>query len=334
MHNTGNSIITIVLFSDFRSHGSCITISHPLFTEYRSDQAGTTRAPTNKIILSFHLYGLENSDKVVSVRVVFKHPASLPHFRATAYEMKDNGFLVKLDSQVSDDGWVDLQVQDIFELHKKDKKSSNVKIAEYRLPLEKEHRVVLELTEINSASASEDLIAVLHSLNPFIAVYSYDNEVYEHLSGSTSRRHYSGSSHVGRTISKRQVATVMSENTRTGDRFAEMRKDECQVHGVNTTVERLGWLSPAFEVILPYWVNFTFCYGRCNEPLAIGNHNKYTTHAKILNLLKPDLAAAGLAPCCVPGSKPEDIASVQIIFLNGNVTQTTTMPSVNSCICQ
>lgn len=313
-------------------------------TEYRSDEAGTTRAQTNKIILSFHLYGLEHSDKVVSVRVVFKHLTSLPHFRATAYELKDNGHLIKLDSQVSDDGWVDLEVSDIFEPHKMEK-SNNMKGASgsKKVPLDTEHFVVLELTDINSASASENLITLLHSLHPFIAVYTYDPEVYEHLSGggstvdnSNSRQH-TETFHAGRTISKRQIVVSQGDATlRSGSRqrYTDFARQDCQLHGVNTTVEELGWLSPNYEVIRPYSVNFTFCYGRCDRPLDLGNSQKYTTHARLLNLLKPDLAAAGLAPCCVPSSKPEDTTNVQIIFLNGNVTQTTTMPSVKSCICQ
>ena len=314
------------------------------FTEYRSDEAGTTRAQTNKIILSFHLYGLEHSDKVVSVRVVFKHITSLPHFRATAYELKDNGFLIKLDSQVSDDGWVDLEVQDIFEPHKKEKsnmKGSGSKSGNSKLPMDTEHMVVLELTDLDSESASENLITLLHSLNPFIAVYTYDPEVYEHLSGGGSaiaaNRRQTETTQVGRTISKRQVATRQGDTTlrsRSTQRYADLAQRNCQIHGVNTTVEELGWLSPNYEVIRPYTVNFTFCYGRCDRPLDLGTSHKYTTHARILNLLKPDLAAAGLAPCCVPSSKPEDTTSVQIIFLNGNVTQTTTMPKVKSCICQ
>ena len=317
--------------------------------EYRSNEAGTTRAQTNKIILSFHLYGLENSDKVVSVRVVFKHITSLPRFRATAYELKDNSNLIKLDSQVSDDGWVDLEVNDIFEPHKMEK-SNNMKGSSgsksgggsnTKVPLDTEHFVVLELTDINSGSASENLITLLHSLHPFIAVYTYDPEVYEHLSGggatASNSKHSTESTHVGRTISKRQVATSQEDATlrsRSRQRYADLANQDCQLHGVNTTVEELGWLSPNYEVIMPYSVNFTFCYGRCNRPLDVANSHKYTTHARLLNLLKPDLAAAGLAPCCVPSSKPEDTTTVQIIFLNGNVTQTTTMPSIKSCTCQ
>lgn len=306
------------------------------FTDYRpDDQIGTTRTHllrTNKIALSFHLYGLENTDRIVSVRVVFKHRASLPHFRVTAYEMKENGFMMRLDSQVSDGGWIDLNIQDIFELHKEEKTRS--KSTDYRPPLDREHRVVLELTELNSARASEKLISTLHTLNPFIAVYTYDNEVYEHLSGGSAGRqqHQQESSHMGRTVSKRQ-ATVSTEGGNT-DPFAHLRRNECQLHGVNITVQELGWVGPAYEVILPYWLNFTFCYGRCDVPVGTRNRNKYSAHAKTLKLLKPDLARAGIAPSCAPSRNPADTKSVQIILLSGNVTETTTIPLVQSCICQ
>lgn len=319
-----------------------------VYADYRSNEAGTTRAQTNKIILSFHLYGLEQSDKVVSVRVVFKHITSLPHFRATAYELKDNSNLIKLDSQVSDDGWVDLEVNNIFEPHKMEKSNSNMKGSSgskhggsnAKAPLDTEHYVVLELTEVDSESASENLITLLHSLHPFIAVYTYDPEVYEHLSGGAGNsRQSTESTHVGRTVSKRQVVTSQRDATlrsRSQGRqpYAELARQDCQIHGVNTTVEELGWLSPNYDVIMPYSVNFTFCYGRCDRPLDVAVSHKYTTHARLLNLLKPDLATAGLAPCCVPSSKPEDTTTVQIIFLNGNVTQTTTMPSIKACTCQ
>ncbi len=325
-----------------------IIISFSSSVDYQSYEAGTTRAQTNKIILSFHLYGLEHSDKVVSVRVVFKHIASLPHFRATAYELKDNSNLIKLDSQVSDDGWVDLEVNNIFEPHKLEKskdmkgssdgKSKSGGSNTNKVPLDTEHYVVLELTEVDSDSASENLISLLHSLRPFIAVYTYDPEVYEHLSGGgatanhQSRQNIESTTHVGRTISKRQATRDATRPSR--QRYDDLERQDCQLHGVNTTVEQLGWLSPNYDVIMPYSVNFTFCYGRCNRPLDIAVSHKYTTHARILNLLKPDLAREGLAPCCVPSSKPEDTTTVQIIFLNGNVTQTTTMPSIKKCTCQ
>lgn len=304
--------------------------------EYQPDhQVGTTRTQlrTNKIALSFHLYGLENTDRIVSVRVVFKHRPSLPNFRVTAYEMKENSFK-RLDSQITDNGWIDLNVQDIFELHKEDKTRS--KSTDYRPPLDREHRVVLELTELNSARVSEKLISTLHSLNPFIAVYTYDKEVYEHLSGGTAGRqqHQQESSRVGRTISKRQATTTVEGRSQSSGPFAHLYKDECQLHGVNITVQELGWISPAYEVILPYWLNFTFCYGRCDKPVGTWNRDKYSTHSRTLKLLKPDLARNGVAPCCAPGRKPTDTTSVQIILLSGNVTETTTIPLVQSCICQ
>ena len=285
------------------------------------------------------------------MRVVFKHITSLPHFRATAYELKDNSNLIKLDSQVSDDGWVDLEVNSIFEPHKLEKSNGNMMKGSSngkgkssgggsntnKVPLDTEHYVVLELTDIDSDSASENLISLLHSLHPFIAVYTYDPEVYEHLSGGGATpghdKQSTESPHVGRTISKRQT-TRDATRPSSRQRYADLERQDCQLHRVNTTVEQLGWLSPNYDVIMPYSVNFTFCYGRCNRPLDIAVSHKYTSHARILNLLKPDLAREGLAPCCVPSSKPEDTTTVQIIFLNGNVTQTTTMPSIKKCTCQ
>ena len=284
-------------------------------------------------MLSFHLYGLEDIDRVVSVRVVFKHLASLPQFRATVYDMKDDGFLKKLDSQISDNGWVDLKVNDIFELQKIEKSRSLG--ADYKLDLpelDKEHRVVLELTEMNSVAASEDLIALLHTLNPFISVYTYDKEVYEHISGSNNDKKESESgSHVGKTINKRQVAATTSDTTTP---FSHLAREGCQLHGVNITVQQLGWVGPTYDVILPYSLNFTFCHGRCDRPTDYGNRDSYTNHAKILNLLKPDLAREGVAPCCAPSPKPEDTTSAQIILQSGNVTETISIPLVQKCVCQ
>ena len=291
------------------------------------DDSVTTKEQTNKIVLSFHLHALENTDKIVAVKVVFKHLASLPQFRATVYEMKENGHLVKLDSQLSDNGWVDLKVQEIFEFHKQDKTTSKSVDFDKQL-LDKEHRIVIELTELDSVSLSEAVAAALHSINPFIAVYTYDKKVYEHLSGSAGRLPRTAS-HLARTISKRQATTASMTESRP---FADLAKDDCQLHGVNITVQELGYLDPIYDVELPNWLNFTFCYGRCDQPLEVRNRNKYTTPAKMLSLLKPDLAKAGLAPCCAP--KFNETTSIQIILSIGNVTETTTLPLVKSCQCQ
>ena len=293
------------------------------------EDSRTTKKQSNKIIVTFHLHALENTDKIVSVKVVFKHPTSLPQFRATAYEMKDNGHLLKLDMQVSDSGWVDLKVQDIFELHKQDKTSSKSIDYDKQL-LDKEHRIVIELTELNSAMSSVDLDATLRSLNPFIAVYTYDKQVYEHLSGSAGR-FSRASNHIARTISKRQVTTTSTSSSRRNP-FAHLATEECQLHGVNITVQELGWVDPIFDIELPNWLNFTLCYGRCDRPIELRNRDQYTAHAKSLSLLKPDLARAGLAPCCAP--RFNHTTSVQIILSNGNVTETTTIPLVTSCQCQ
>ena len=312
----------------------CVYMSLSLYftiplTEYRPDDVRTTKlvSRTNKIILNFHLYGLEDTDRIVSVRVVFKHPVSLPLFKATAYEMRENGLLTMLDLQVSNDGWIDLNVQDLFELHKEDKTRS--KSDDYRLPLDKEHRVVLELAQLNSASGSDELVSFLHSINPFIAVYTYDKEVYEHLSGGSQLQRES--SHIGRAIRKRQVTSTMEERNQT---FADLYAGECQLRRVNITIEQLGFFSKAYEVILPYWLNFTFCYGRCNREVNLLNNDKFSIHAKTLKLLKPDLAEAGVAPSCAASRRPEDTTSVQVILLSGNVTETTTIPLVQSCLCQ
>ena len=324
----------------------------PSCTEYQSNEAGVNKAQSNKIVLSFHLYGLENSDKIISVRVVFKQliNSTLPRFQATVYELKDNGILTKLDSTTSDSSWVDLEVKDIFKPHKKETTNlkgsgSNIN-SNSEAPINAEHLVVLELTDVNSAQASKDVTALLSSINPFIAVYTYDAQVYEHLSGKTATtttndRDDKETTHSAHTVSKRETVTNQEDTTvRSGSesqsqqRLSDMSKHLCQVYGINTTIEELDFLGSNYEVIRPLTVNFTFCYGRCDKPRQANNEPKYTSHARILNILKPDLAAAGAAPCCVPSLEPEDTSSIQIIFLSGNVTLTTTIPSIKSCICQ
>lgn len=68
--------------------------------------------------------------------------------------------------------------------------------------------------------------------------------------------------------------------------YESYTRNHCAVRTFCTTWDDLGWPGKDKKVLQPTGdqVEWTYCYGRCNEP--VGRYNQYTEHARILQSLK------------------------------------------------
>ena len=118
----------------------------------------------------------------------------------------------------------------------------------------------------------------------------------------------------------------------TDDVFSMQYSGDCSVRSVYLTWEKMGFLGPNIEVILPSpeGIDYTFCYGYCKSPL--GNINEYTRHAQIIQTLI-ELKAADLPPTsCVP-----KLVQRRTLIYSDELHRMTKMenfPKVLKCSCQ
>ena len=169
---------------------------------------------------------------------------------------------------------------------------------------------------------------LLETIQPMLMVYSND---IDNIGGTESTEEDSNPSQrrkreiVGGADEEESGVVVVPS-------LEELKTLSCRRHVRTMQFSQLGWPGSRYIVTTPREARFSFCYGTCDSPLEAETSHQYSNHATIVGLASPELAGAGLSPCCVP----KNTRAIRVVFeskINSHMIYVRSMPDVTSCQC-
>ena len=327
-----NSIIICIL----PTHYIIITPYYPTLPHSTTTDIGAPSVMDDFRTLQFNLSSLSTADDIIAIDLVVKQLANVPAYKTQLHEViagesEDAGTDLKLVHEGEHEGgaWHTIHVQNVVD--SRDLFSGD-----------RNYQLVLSLSSEQELPVGD----VLHSIKPMLLVYTNDANVTTPDSGTgpgtatpTQGRSTPGSSRTKgarddtsiRRRRRRREATVTPQSASLPT-LDSLGAQHCRKEVRTMSFQDLGWPGSDYEVVSPEVATFSFCYGLCdkaNDYSHLGT--PYTSHARVLSMMKPELVANRIAPgCAALDYKPTEVSYYSPIT---RVVTVTTMPDVTSCLC-
>ena len=231
-------------------------------------------------------------------------------YKIQLHEITGNGS--EIDLKLLDTGeysgeWYTLYIQNVVDSIDASSKRRN-------------YQLVLSLSR-DEGPISTDL---LKKIKPMLLVYINDISIPESTTNQERGEVSSGDKNIQMRTGQRTRREAPSEPT-----LEELKQLHCRKHVRTLSFKELGWPGEEHDVISPSVATFSFCGGICNNPYYPDFREQYNNHAIFTTLARPDLAEAGIAPCCVP----DETNVIGVQYVRHKLISETTYSNVQSCRC-